>query len=82
MQELAGQSTFFRFMGPDFTSEARAAFRKIRPAGVLFFADNLTSREQVTALTAALQAEAASLGMPPLFISADQEGGIVSRFPA
>jgi beta-N-acetylhexosaminidase len=80
-QELAGQSIFFRFMGPAFTPAAREAFRQIRPAGVLFFADNLTSREQITALTAGLQAEAASLGMPPLFISADQEGGIVSRFP-
>jgi beta-N-acetylhexosaminidase len=81
-QELAGQSIMFRFFGPEFTAEDRAAFRQIRPAGVLFFADNLTSHEHIRALTAELQAEAASLGMPPLFISADQEGGIVSRLPA
>ena len=80
--ELAGQSLMFRFEGPDFTDEAREAFREIRPGGILFFADNITSREQIHALTAELQAEARQLGMPPLLIAADQEGGIVNRFSA
>jgi beta-N-acetylhexosaminidase len=71
----------FRFRGPVFTDEARDAFRRIRPAGVLFFADNLTSRKQIRALTDELQAEAKALDMPPLLIAADQEGGIVSRLP-
>jgi beta-N-acetylhexosaminidase len=48
--------------------------------GVIFFADNITSREQVHALTHELQVEARDLDMPPLLIAADQEGGIVSRF--
>ena len=81
-QQLVGQSMMFRFTGPVFTDAAREAFREIRPGGVLFFADNITSREQVHALTATLQAEARRLGMPPLLIAADQEGGIVSRLPA
>lgn len=80
--ELVGSSIMFRFEGPDFTDEAREAFQEIRPAGVLFFADNITSREQIHGLTAELQAEARELGMPPLLIAADQEGGIVSRFSA
>lgn len=80
-QDLAGQSIMFRFHGPHFTDEDQDAFRKIRPAGVLFFADNLTSREQIRALTDELQLEAAALGMPPLLIAADQEGGIVTRLP-
>ena len=79
---LVGQSMMLRFEGPVFTNEAKAAFHEIRPCGVIFFADNITSREQVHALTAELQAEAQSLGMPPLLIAADQEGGIVSRLPA
>src|SRR5665811_2117600 len=78
--ELAGQSMMFRYEGPVFIDEARDAFRQIRPSGVLFFADNITSREQAHALTTDLQAEARKLGMPPLLIAADQEGGIVSRF--
>lgn len=80
-QELSGQSMMFRFRGPEFTNDARKAFRVIRPSGVLFFADNLTSREQIRALTDELQAEANAQGMPPLFIAADQEGGIVTRLP-
>jgi beta-N-acetylhexosaminidase len=80
--ELVGQSMMLRFEGPVFTDDARAAFREIRPCGVIFFADNITSREQVHALCAELQAEASSLGMPPLLIAADQEAGIVSRLPA
>jgi beta-N-acetylhexosaminidase len=80
--ELAGQSMFLRFEGPVFTAEARAAFRTVRPAGIIYFADNITSREQVHALCAELQAEARALGMPPLLIGADQEAGIVSRLPA
>lgn len=79
--ELAGQSMMLRFTGPEFTAEARDAFHEMRPCGVIFFADNITSRKQVHALTAQLQAEARALGMPPLLIGADQEGGIVSRFP-
>jgi beta-N-acetylhexosaminidase len=80
--ELAGQSIMFRFMGPVFTPEDKDAFHRIRPAGVLFFGDNLDSRDQIRALTDELQATARAEGMPPLFIAADQEGGIVTRLPA
>lgn len=81
-RELAGQSVMFRFTGPVFTAEDREVFRRIRPAGVLFFADNLESRDQIRALTDELQKTAREEGMPPLFIAADQEGGIVTRLPA
>lgn len=81
-RELAGQSMMFRFEGPEFTDEARAAFADIRPAGVLFFSDNITSRSQIRNLCAELQREAESLDLPPLLIAIDQEGGLVSRLPA
>lgn len=79
---LVGQSLMFRFEGPELMDNAREVFREIRPAGVILFADNITSREQIHALTDELQTEARRLGMPPLLIAADQEGGIVSRFSA
>ena len=78
---LAGQSMMLRFEGPTFTDDARRVFREIRPCGIIFFADNITSRDQVHGLTGDLQHEARVLGMPPLLIAADQEGGIVSRLP-
>lgn len=80
-QELVGQSIMFRFVGPVFRQEDKDAFRRIHPAGVLFFADNLESRDQIRALTEELQATGQEEGMQPLFIAADQEGGIVTRLP-
>ncbi len=79
---LVGQSIMMRFEGPVFTGEAREAFRTIRPGGIIFFADNITSREQLHALTTEIQEAARAEGMPPLLIAADQEAGIVSRLPA
>ena len=82
LPSLVGQSLMFRFLGPEFTVADRKAFNAIRPAGVLFFGDNLISREQIQGLTRQLQAAARDEGMPPLLIAADQEGGIVTRLPA
>ncbi|KPP96392.1 MAG: extracellular beta-gluosidase-related glycosidase [Bacteroidetes bacterium HLUCCA01] len=46
--------------------------------GVLFFQNNITSPEQITALTAELQ----DFADTPLFLSVDQEGGRVARLNA
>lgn len=81
IRSLVGQSLMFRFEGPEFTPADREAFNHVRPGGVLFFGDNLASHGQVKALTAELQQAAREEGLPPLFIAADQEGGIVTRFP-
>ncbi len=78
---IVGQSLMFRFMGPEFTQTDREAFNRIRPGGVLYFGDNLTSFQQIQELSVQLQAAAREEGMPPLLIAADQEGGIVTRFP-
>lgn len=78
--QLVGQNMMFRFAGPLFAEDAKAAFAEIRPCGVLYFGDNITSRQQIHALSAELQAEARRLRMPPLLIAIDQEGGVVSRF--
>lgn len=82
LPSLVGQSLMFRFLGSEFTRADREAFNRVRPGGVLFFGDNLSSRAQIRALTAQLQQAAHEEGLPPLFIAADQEGGIVTRLPA
>ncbi|MCA9833185.1 MAG: hypothetical protein KC435_04520 [Thermomicrobiales bacterium] len=81
LPSLVGQSIMFRFMGPTFTEADRDIFNRIRPGGVLYFGDNLTSFTQIQELSAQLQEAAREEGLPPLFIAADQEGGIVTRFP-
>lgn len=81
LASLVGQSIMFRFMGPTFTAADREIFNRIRPGGVLYFGDNLINFTQIQELSAQLQEAAREEGLPPLFIAADQEGGIVTRFP-
>lgn len=49
--------------------------------GVILFAENLESPEQILELNYALQQAAKKAGHPPLFIAIDQEGGRVVRIP-
>lgn len=49
--------------------------------GVIMFAENLESPEQILELNYALQQAARKAGHPPLFIAVDQEGGRVVRIP-
>ena len=49
--------------------------------GVIYFARNLDDPEQVAALSESLQETAAENDRPPLLITADEEGGVVSRLP-
>ncbi|MFC3094044.1 glycoside hydrolase family 3 protein [Alteromonas sediminis] len=49
--------------------------------GIILFAENLQSTEQIIALNHQIQNLAAEAGIPPLLISVDQEGGRVVRIP-
>lgn len=53
--------------------------RKGRIGGVILFAENLDSIEQIVELNYDLQELAKQAGLPPLFIAIDQEGGRVAR---
>ncbi len=68
--------------GPRLDREARKLVRDFKVGGVILFARNLEDPEQVWGLTRELQKEAAAAGSPPLFISVDQEGGLVQRLKA
>src|SRR5580692_3406311 len=50
-----------------------------KPAGIIFFAGHCTNRVKTKELITFLQQEAQTLGIPPLLIAIDWEGGIVSR---
>lgn len=77
LQEAIGQRLLLAFEGKHTLSEAaHAALRAYRPAGVTLFRHlNIETPEQVRHLTTCLQQAAAALGLPPLLIAADQEGG-------
>jgi len=74
-----GQLMIIGFDGAEMTPALRDTLARYRPAGVILFARNLVSPEQTRKLTADLQTAAAALGIGPLLIGLDHEGGIVVR---
>ena len=52
---------------------------KTKPAGVMLLASHFQQRAKTKELISFLQQEAKNLGLPPLLITVDWEGGIISR---
>src|SRR5687768_4373466 len=74
-----GQLAIAGFAGHSIPAELRALAREFDLGGVVFFARNVESPEQVAALSHDAQALAREL---PLWVSVDQEGGRVARLKA
>lgn len=66
----------FGFNGTTLTAEEGAFFRETRPWGIILFARNIETRDQVRALTDVLREQSENARLP-IFI--DQEGGRVAR---
>lgn len=52
---------------------------KTKPAGVMLSSFHCQDRQQTKKLVASMQQKMKKMGMPPLFIAIDWEGGVVSR---
>ena len=76
---LSGQVLMVGFKGDTLTPELESHLSQIRPGGIILFKRNITSLEQIQALTASLQNLATKIGIPPFLIAVDQEGGAVTR---
>lgn len=73
---IIGQKLLLAFQGKQITPEMQQALASYKPGGVTFFRSyNISSPAQVRKLVADLQEHAQTLGLPPLLIGADQEGG-------
>jgi len=77
--DLVGQHFVVDFSSPEVTPDVERLIREGRIGGVILFAKNIRSVQQVRALTVDLQRLAADAGLPPLLVTIDQEGGIVNR---
>ncbi len=77
-QDQIGQLFMMGFDGTTVSADLAAFIKEYRPGGVILFARNLESPEQIVDLTNALQR---CSPQSPLLISIDQEGGRVSRLP-
>lgn len=77
-----GQLLMVGLPGPRMDNLARELVRDLQVGGIILFARNIESPEQVWELCKNLQQEALAAGGRPLLISVDQEGGPVQRLKA
>ena len=76
LRRHVGQLAIVGFTGHDLPADVRSLAREFDLGGVIFFARNVESPEQVADLSRQSQALAAEI---PLWVSVDQEGGRVAR---
>ncbi len=67
------------FDGHDLTPELQYYIDSLKVGGIILFSRNIISPRQLKELCSSVQSYAESCGQPPLFISIDQEGGLVAR---
>lgn len=79
LDEKAGQTLFISISGTTLTEQTKELLRQVKPGGIILFASNIHTEKQTQNLTAGLQEWIKELGLPPLFIAVDEEGGVVER---
>jgi beta-N-acetylhexosaminidase len=82
-EHIAGQRLMLGFDGAELNSDLKYLIREMKIGGIILFSRNIPGSpqnpEQLKQLCQSAQEYAASCGLPPLFISIDQEGGRVAR---
>ena len=81
-EQLAGQRLMVGFDGTALNADLKYLIGTLKVGGLILFARNIETPEQIRRLCADAQAYAAASGQPPLFIAIDQEGGQVARLKA
>jgi beta-N-acetylhexosaminidase len=76
---LAGQRLLLGFDGTQLNDDLKHLIRDIQTAGIILFAQNIDTPDQVKSLCRECQQFARSCGLPPLIVAVDQEGGTVAR---
>ncbi len=78
-EHLAGQRIMAGFEGTGLSGGLKFLIDTVKVGGVILFAGNVKTPEQIKNLCESIQDYAGSIGQPPLIISIDQEGGQVAR---
>lgn len=79
LQEKIGQMILCGFQGTEPSEELEVLIAEYHIGGVIYFARNVANTKQVAELSSSLQGIAERSGTVPLWISIDQEGGMVAR---
>ena len=82
VEERLGQRLMVGFDGDCFNGNLKYMIDTLKIGGVILFTRNVKTPQQLGELCGSIQAYAAECGLPPLFISIDQEGGPVARLKA
>jgi len=81
-RQRAGQRVIFSYPGPTVPEALIQQIEAGEAGGVIFFAENIESREQIAAVVDQLvAAQERSPVSAPLLLMTDQEGGLVRRMP-
>ena len=83
-EQLAGQRVIYSYPGLTPPAELFSLISSGQVAGVLFFADNVSSLPQIASVIAEFERADASASNPvraPLLLMTDQEGGQIRRLP-
>ena len=78
-EQLAGQRLMVGFEGTEFNEDLKFLIGRLNVGGVILFAINIESPDQIKDLCRSIQDYARACQQPPLFIAVDQEGGQVAR---
>ncbi|RLE55073.1 MAG: beta-N-acetylhexosaminidase, partial [Candidatus Methanomethylicota archaeon] len=76
---LSGQLLMVGFNGTEFSKEHEELLKTLKPSGIILFKRNIINPEQLAKLIDEFQSCAKKLGLPPLLVSIDYEGGIILR---
>ncbi|MGG1517129.1 beta-N-acetylhexosaminidase [Paenibacillus oryzisoli] len=79
LREKIGQMLLCGFEGTASTDRVKELIQEHHVGGVIYFARNVETTEQVAALSNEVQQLAAASDTWPLWVSIDQEGGMVAR---
>jgi beta-N-acetylhexosaminidase len=82
LEQKVGQLFLVFFNGQDLSPSLLRSIKDYNVGGVVLFQPNIVSAKQTAALINAAQREAVANGAGiPLFVSVDQEGGLITRMP-
>jgi len=78
-EQIAGQMIMAGFIGTELNKNVRFLIDTVKVGGIILFARNIETPEQLSDLCFSAQQYAKDSGQPPLLIAVDQEGGKVAR---
>jgi len=79
LEQKIGQMFLLPIEGPELTADTKKHLLKHKIGNFIYFARNLTDYKSIRKLSDSLQQTAMEASGIPAFISADQEGGMVTR---